>query len=360
MRRNFLKFSLAVTTSLLLAASTLALRMPQAAETDTLRYYADKLGFGVGMVIQPLFWNRQPQYKPTLAREFNHAVSIVTMRLTQPQRGHFDFDSMDEEKSFAKEHNMKLFGAVLVYRTDSSPAWLHFDPLLCGGWSAHDLDEIMKQHIETVVRHGGDSYYGWEVVNEPLAPGQNGCWGRVMGQDNMIAKAFQYARDANPNVLLLLNETFGQAGVDKDRVDRFFDLIARVRKLGAGIDAVGCEMHLEAQQLHADYIDEFKYFLDRARKAGVQVQITEMDVYQGPPGAFADPYGKQKEIFYNVVHTCLKDSNCTSFTVFGMNDDLTWLRTNKDLPDANPVLFDGRYNKKPAYYGVLQALEEGR
>jgi len=43
-----------------------------------------------------------------------------------------------------------------------------------------------------------------------------------------------------------------------------------------------------------------------------------------------------------------------------MNDDLTWLRTNKDLLDANPVLFDGRYNKKPAYYGVLQALKEGR
>jgi GH35 family endo-1,4-beta-xylanase len=43
-----------------------------------------------------------------------------------------------------------------------------------------------------------------------------------------------------------------------------------------------------------------------------------------------------------------------------MNDDLTWLRTNKDLFEANPVLFDGQYNKKPAYYGVLDALKEGR
>jgi endo-1,4-beta-xylanase len=354
------QFALSLIAGTLLVACTLALNASNAADSETLRHYADKLGFGVGTVIQPLFWNRQPLFKPTLAREFNHAVSIVTMRLTQPQRGHFDFDSMDDEKRFAKEFNMKLFGAVLVYRTDSSPEWLHFDPLLCGGWSAQDLDQILKEHIETVVRHGGDSYYAWEVVNEPLAPGHNGCWGRVIGQDNMIAKAFQYAREANPNVPLLLNETFGQAGVDKDRTDRFFELIARVRKLGGPIDAVGCEMHLEAQQLHANYVDEFKYFLDQARRARVQVQITEMDVYQGPPGAFADPYGNQKEIFYNIVHTCLKDSNCTSFTVFGMNDDLTWLRTNKDLPDANPVLFDGQYHKKPAYYGVLQALKEGR
>jgi endo-1,4-beta-xylanase len=119
-------------------------------------------------------------------------------------------------------------------------------------------------------------------------------------------------------------------------------------------------MHLEEQQLHPDYVQEFKYFLSQARKAGVLVHITEMDVYQGPPGSVPDPYVMQKEIFYNIVHTCLQDSNCTSFTVWGMNDDLTWLRTNKDLLDANPVLFDGQYNKKPAYYGVLEALKQGR
>lgn len=343
----------------LLVSSLLAVS-PNSSDSETLRQYADKLGFGIANVIQGRFWNRQPLFKPTLAREFNRAVVIVTMRQTQPERGHFDFDGMDEASRFARQHDMKLFGAALVYRNDSSPDWLHFGPLLCGGWSAQELDQILKEQIETLVRHGGNDYYAWEVVNEPLAPGHNGCWARILGQDNMIAKAFQYAREANPNVPLLLNETFGQAGVDKDKTDQFFELIARVRKLGAQIDAVGCQLHLEAQQLHPNYVDEFKYFLDQARKAGVKVQITEMDVYQGPPGAVQDPYAKQKEIFYNIVRACIKDSNCTSVTVFGMNDDLTWLRTNKDLFDANPVLFDGLYNKKPAYFGVLEALKEGR
>jgi endo-1,4-beta-xylanase len=327
---------------------------------ETLRQYADKLGFGIGNAILPRYWNRQPQFKPTLAREFNRAMTIVTMRQTQPQRGHFDFDAMDESSRFAKQHDMKLFGVALVYRNDSSPDWLHFNSLLCGSWSAQELDQILKEQIQTVVRHGGNDYYAWEVVNEPLAPGHNGCWGRVLGQDNMIAKAFQYAHEANPNVPLLLNDTFGQSGVDRDKTDEFFQLIARVRKLGAQIDAVGCQMHLEAQQLHPNYVEEFKYFLDQARKAGLQVHVTELDVYQGPPGAVQNPYEKQKEIYYNVVRTCVKDSNCTSVTVFGLNDDLTWLRTNKDILDANPVLFDGAYNKKPAYYGVLDALKEGR
>jgi endo-1,4-beta-xylanase len=364
MRTNFKSSFGALMIAAVMLVALLALSLPARgagdSDSETLRQYADKLGFGIGNVIQGRFWNRLPQFKPILSREYNRAFTIVTMRQTQPERGHFDFDGMDQASQFARDHNMKLFGVALVYRNDSSPDWLHFNSLLCGGYSAQELDQILKEQIETLVRHGGNDYYAWEVVNEPLAPGHNGCWGRVLGQDNMIAKAFQYAHEANPNVTLLLNDTFGQSGVDKEKTDEFFELIARVRKLGAQIDAVGCQMHLEEQQLHPDYVDEFKYFLTQARKAGVQVQITEMDVYQGPPGAVQDPYVKQKEVFYNIVHTCLKDSNCTAVTIFGMNDDLTWLRTNKDLFDANPVLFDGQYNKKPAYYGVLDALKEGR
>src|ERR1035437_2421082 len=350
----------AITVSAMMALAPVDSSARRSEDAGTVRQYADKLGFGVGTVIQPRYWNQQPLFKPTLAREFNHAVSIVTMRLTQPERGHFDFDSIDSDKEFAREHNLKLFGAALVYRNDSSPDWLHFGRGDCGGWTAQELGQILKEHIQALVRRGGDDFYAWEVVNEPLAPGHNGCWGRLLVQDEMIAKASQYAREANPHVLLALNDTFGQAGVDLEKTDAFFELIRRVRKLGAQIDVAGCQLHLEMRQLHARYVDEFKYFLEQARKNNVQVQVTEMDVYQGPEGTIPDAYAKQKEVFYNIVHTCLKDSNCTSFTVWGIQDELTWLRPNKDLLDANPVLFDGQYRKKPAYYGVLEALKEGR
>jgi endo-1,4-beta-xylanase len=119
-------------------------------------------------------------------------------------------------------------------------------------------------------------------------------------------------------------------------------------------------MHLQAQLLHPDYIEEFKYFLDGARKLGVQVQITELDVYQGSREAFPDPYANQKQVYYNIVRTCVHDSNCTSITIFGVTDKYSWLRERDDLTDAKPLLFDDNYNKKPAYYGVLQALKEGR
>jgi endo-1,4-beta-xylanase len=338
---------------------------PQAKDTgqdnETLRQAAEKTGFWVGTTIQGRLWNHDPQYKPVMAREFNAGVSIVFQGITQPEHGRFNFDGMDEAMSFAKQHNMKLMGHSLVYKNATSAPWLHFNNEACGGWAAKDLDDILKDQIQKVVRHGGDTYYAWEVVNEPTEPAHNGCWSRILGEDQYMVKAFQYAREANPNALLILNDTFGQGGIDKARADEFFALVKRLKEAGAPVDAVGTEMHWEMPQLRAGYLDEFKDFLAGARKAGVKVHITEMDLYQGPTNS-TEAFAKQKEIFYNVVHACLLDSNCIGFMTWGIADRYTWLRTTdwKNMPDAKPVLFDDDFKKKPAYYGVLQALNEGR
>ncbi len=328
-------------------------------QNETLRHAAEPMGFWVGTTIQGRMWNHDPAYKPVMGREFNAAVSIVFPHLTEPQRGRFDFDAMDEAISFAKQHQMKLMGHCLIYRNMQAAPWLNFKSETCGGWPAKELDQIMKEHIQTVVRHGGDSYYAWEVVNEPTNPTHNGCWSRILGDEQYIVKAFQYAREANPNALLILNDTFGHGGIDKDRADEFFALVSRLKAAGAPIDAVGTEMHWQMPELRPSYLDEFKSFLESARKAGVKVHITEMDLYQGPTDSL-EIFAKQKEIYYNVVHTCLKDSNCVGFMTWGIADRYSFLRSAEDLPNAKQTLFDDNYGMKPAYYGVLQALKEGR
>lgn len=346
----------AITLPILMCGLFLA---QEAKDSESLRQYADKMGFLVGTVIQGRFFQQDPPYRSVLGKEFNLGISIVLMRQTQPERGQFNFGGMDRDRDFAHAHNMKLFGQALVYRNSTSPDWLRFQTGQCGGWSSRELDEVLKQQIETVVRHGGDAFYGWEVVNEALEPGHNGCWSRVLGDEQLIAKSFRYAREATPQGLLLLNETFGRDGVDKKKVDEFFGMVSRLKGQGVPIDAVGIEMHLEAQKLHPDYVDEFKYFLSAARKAGVEAHVTEMDVYQGPAGAFPDPFAKQKEIFYNIARSCLQDSNCKEFSVWGVADRTAW-HPGGGLSDTAPLLLDESYQKKPAYFGVLQALKEGR
>ena len=216
----------------------------------------------------------------------------------------------------------------------------------------------MRQHIQTTVKHGGDAFYGWGVVNEPLSH-RNNPWELVMGKDEYIAKAFRYAREAT-NVPLVLNQTFGQTGLDQGMVDEFFGIVKRLKAQNVPIDGVGTEMHLEAHRLVPNYIDQFKDFLRRARELGVTVYITEMDVYQGPPGSVQSPWEAQRKIYHDVAAACLADSNCKGMNIWDMSDKDTWLVNKKqeDLSDAKPVLFDENYQRKPAYYGVLDALKE--
>ena len=331
-----------------------------ASSGETLRSYADALHFWLGTPFQGRYWN-DAKYKNILATHFNSGVSMVMFPLTEPQPGHFDFGGVDRDMSFANSHGMKLFGAALVYRPGGGPDWLKDQ---CRSWSKDKMDQVLRDHIHAVVRHGGDTYYGWEVVNEPVSPARNGCWSQVLGQDQYISKAFRYAREAGPNAELLLNETFGRNGVDKPKAHEFFGLIRRLKSAGVPIDAAGIEMHLELGPLRSSYIDEFKWFLAQAKEVGVQAQVTEMDVTLSTGDSGPDLLQKQKEIFYNVLHTCLQDSNCTGFTTWGTGDNMRYAHSLEVSPDQysaeKPLLFDNNLDPKPAFAGVLQALKEGR
>jgi endo-1,4-beta-xylanase len=322
-------------------------------ENVTLRQYADKIGFHIGSVYEHRAADEEPRYAETVAREYNSFISPTFFRAMQPERGDFRFRSMDNDIEFAKKNHMKLFAATLLYKPKNDPDWV-----LARGNDAKELDKIMKEHIQTVVKHGGDTYYAWEVVDEPLTT-LNPPWGKTLGREQYIDKSYRYAKEANPNALMVLNQAFGHDGVHRDEVDDFFSLLTKLKSSGTPIDVAGIEMHLQAQELKSSYLDEFKYFLQRASKAGVKSMVTEMDVYQGPEGSIPDPMKHQSDIFHDVLAACLADSNCIAFYTWGVSDAHTWLkaRPNNALPDAKPLLFDENFKKKPAYYGVLDALK---
>jgi endo-1,4-beta-xylanase len=327
---------------------------------DSLRHYADPMHFWVGTTLQGRFWNN-PAYKQILETHFNSAVSIILFDMTQPEPGKFDFDNMDRNISFAKEHNMKLVGVALVYRSGLGPDWFKES---CGSWSRERMDQVLKNRIETLVKHGGDTFYGWEVVNEPTNPSHNGCWSKVLGGEDYIADAFRYAHEANPHAQLLLNDTFGHDGVDKPKAQEFLDLAHRLKSKGVPIDVAGIEMHLETKALRPSYVDEFRWFLAQAKSIGLQVQVTEMTVRLGAEGPTAEALRQQQSIYYNVAHTCLSDPNCTAFNTWGTADSLRYDRrrevSEQEFHQEAPLLFDENLKPKPAFYGLLQALKEGR
>ena len=69
----------------------------------------------------------------------------------------------------------------------------------------------MRDHIRTVVGRYQGKVKVWDVVNEALADGngtnvlRNSLWSEIIGPD-FIAKAFQYAHEADSGAILRYND----------------------------------------------------------------------------------------------------------------------------------------------------------
>ena len=356
MKTVFLITTLAILSSPVILAGQVrrAARKNAPAGDLTLRALADRIGFKIGAAIAPMPFRQEPQYQEVLAREFNSAESVTIFKMVEPQEGDFNFAAMDHEAEYAQRNGLSLFGAPLIYKPATLPPWMH--KLF---WTQGELDKVTRNHIESLVRHGGSIYSAWEVVNEPLTTA-NRPWGTTFSTEEYISRAFRYAHQANPAAVLVLNQSFGRSGVDPDMANRFFELAAKLKARGAPVNAAGIEMHLEMQTLRPGYVGEFRDFLSRARQAGLQVYVTEMDAYQGPPGAVPDALERQKQVYHDVLATCLASPACKAFYTWGISDrhNMYQNRPEDRRPDAKPLPFDDDYRKKPAYYGMLAALEE--
>lgn len=172
--------------------------------------------------------------------------------------------------------------------------------------------------------------------------------------DGYIPLAFHYAYEADPNALLMINESFGNAGVDPAKVDAMIELVQQLRSEDVAIHLVGVEMHLDLSVLRSSYVDEFRYLLSRTREIGIDVLVSEMDVYQGPSGYLDHPFYVQKNVYQSILSTCLDFSHCRGIVVWGVSDKYSWLRSDPFFVDARPLLFDEWYRPKPAYYGLLK------
>ena len=141
---------------------------------------------------------------------------------------------------------------------------------------AATLEPVLKQYVQTVVAHYRGKVDSWDVVNEPLNDDgtmRQNLWYRVIGPD-YIALALQWARQADPNVELFIND-YGAEKPSAKR-DGLLRLVNDLRSRGVPLDGVGFQSHFTTSWFATRA--ELTGTLQQFARLGLHVEITELDV----------------------------------------------------------------------------------
>ena len=153
--------------------------------------------------------------------------------------GNYNWSQADEIVDYAVANELNIHGHTLIWH-NSTPEWLE-------NYSGSDaeFENIIEEYITQVVSRYKGKITSWDVVNE----GVNNSGGILrstvfkerMG-DDYIAKCLNFARNADPDVLLFYND-YGMAN-NLSKQDKVFELIEDWKNRNIPIDGIGFQMHI--------------------------------------------------------------------------------------------------------------------
>lgn len=335
---------------------------PGLAAKDTLAFAAGdaiRIGTAVaggghhdGEAYPPPFAVEGP-YRDTLAAEFTSLTAENQMKWEslRPDRDTFAFDEADVIFAFAEEHGQVVRGHTLLWHSQN-PAWLEQ-----GGFSPEELRALLQEHIETVVGRYAGRVHQWDVANEifddsaQLRTDRN-IWIRELGI-GIVADAFRWARAADPEAQLFLND-YNVEGIGP-KSDAYHALVQELLADGVPVDGFGVQGHLSTRYgFPGDLQDNLQRFAD----LGLRTAITELDVRMDLPEDGAptpEQLETQAEYYRRATEAALAVEGCESLTVWGFQDAYSWVPGTFPGEGAATLLRED-YTRKPAYFAVRDAL----
>ena len=296
------------------------------------------------------------RYRALLAAELSSLTpeNQLKWEYVHPEPDSYAFDAADDLVAFAQEHGMAVRGHTLLWHSQN-PVWLEQ-----GDYSADELRAILKDHITTVVGRYAGRIQQWDVANEIIDENgqlrtQENIWLRELGPE-VVADAFRWAHEADPDALLFLND-YGAEAVNT-RTSAYLALAQELLAEGVPVHGFVTQAHLSLE--YGPPGDGLREVLQRFADLGLATAVTELDVrIELDDGrACEDDLARQAEYYTEVVEGCLAVEGCDSITLWGFTDRYSWVPSFFDGLGAATVLTED-YGRKPAYDAVAAALEAG-
>ena len=226
----------------------------------------------------------------------------------------------------------------------------------------------MKTHIQTVVAHFKGRVAAWDVVNEAFTDDgrlrnveakekDSSLWRQKLGPD-YLARAFQYARQADPDVLLFYND-FGQES-HPAKTKATLDMVTDFRRRGVPIDGLGLQMHIGVSQSN----DGIRQVIQQFAGSGLRVHISELDILASDwkkdstlryTEALQTKQADKYRFIAETYKTLVPRPQQYGITTWNVGDGDSWI-TKQGYTDW-PLLFDREYKRKKTYYAFAEGLK---
>jgi len=343
-------------------ASILFITSGRGCLAQSLRDYADRIGVLIGTAVNPSKLT-EAAYASTLAREFNMVEPENGMKwgAIRPNQKTFNFKPGDQVVTFAQAHRMKVRGHCLVWQK-YNPAWL-----MNGHFTSEQLSDLLREHLETVMKHYAGQVFAWDVINEAFdASGgfEQSIWYDAPGiglagkKTAYLEQIFRWARAADPKALLFYND-YDAEGLNA-KSNAIYAMVKDFKRRGVPIDGVGLQAHIF--NLSTKDISSMSDNIARLTALGIEVHITEMDA--GLPldekGRLANEADltKQAEIYRFVATKCLQQRGCTAIQTWGFTDKYSWIPDYTKGTKGRALLFDESYKPKPVYNALREVFQQ--
>jgi len=326
-------------------------------------YYKDY--FPIGVSVSPAALRTGEA--TLILQHFNSLTPENAMKMgpIHPREQVYYWKDADSIVAFAQRHQLKLRGHTLCWH-NQTPSWLFVDST-GRQVSKEILLQRLKEHITTVVSRYKGKIYAWDVVNEAISDKPDefirpSKWMEIIGEE-YIAKAFQWAHEADPDALLFYNDYNEINAVKREKICR---LIGQLQKDGIPIHGIGLQGHWAVTEPTRQQLDST---LQRFSGLRLKLQITELDISVYPkehqrrerrPEDADDAFTTQREQpqleEYKMVFELFRKykTHISGVTFWNVSDRHTWLDNfpvtgRKDYP----LLFDKDLQPKKAWWEVV-------
>lgn len=322
--------------------------------------------FAIGVAVSP--GALKTDESNLIQQQFNSLTPENAMKMgpIHPKENEYYWKDADSIIAYAQRNGLKVRGHTLCWH-NQTPAWLFVDSA-GNKVSKEVLLHRLRDHIVSVVSRYKGKVYAWDVVNEAISDKPDeylrpSGWMTIIGEE-YIAKAFQYAHEADPNALLFYND---YNEINAAKREKIVKLVKSLKDAGVPIHGVGLQGHWAINEPSREQLDST---LQRFSELGLKLQITELDISVYPKehnarerkaGDADTSFSSQKEqqqldAYKMCFDLFRKYKNALSgVTFWNISDRHSWLdnfpvRARKDYP----LLFDKDLKPKKAYWEVVK------